>query len=95
LIDALVTDAQRLLQRLGDRDFDRLGAEELALVARQDVEPGRTYVGTGTGTGCIARRMATDRVISVHDPDTRHVHKTVRQPNGGYKAMWRSKSTRG
>jgi hypothetical protein len=92
LIDALVTDAQRLLQRLGDGDFDGLRAER-ALVARQDVEPGRTYVGTGTG--CIARRMATDRVISVHDPDTRHVHKAVRQPNGGYKAMWRSKSTRG
>jgi hypothetical protein len=30
--------------------------------------------------------VATDQVISVHDPDTRHVHKTVRQPTDGYKA---------
>jgi hypothetical protein len=34
------------------------------------------------GTGRIAQRVATDRVISVHDPDTRHVH----QPTDGDKA---------
>jgi hypothetical protein len=30
--------------------------------------------------------VATDRVISVHDPDTRDVHKTVRQPTDSYNA---------
>jgi hypothetical protein len=81
-----ITDARRLLQRLGDRDFDRLGAEELALVAGQDVEPGRGPLTAPTSLGAPRSGVATDRVISVHDPDTRHVHKTVRQPTDDYKA---------
>jgi hypothetical protein len=31
-------------------------------------------------------RVAADRVISVHDPDARHVNKTVHQRTDGYKA---------
>jgi IS5 family transposase len=86
LIDALVGDAHRLLAELGDRDL--AGAEAvglLSLVAGQDVEPGEGSDGTD-GRWRIARRVAADRVISVHDPDTRHVHKTVHQRTDGYKA---------
>jgi hypothetical protein len=53
----------------------------LALVAGQDVEP-----GDHEGTWRIARRTAPDRVISMVDPDSRHVHKTVRSYRDGYKA---------
>jgi len=57
----------------------------LALVAGQDVEPAEGSDGTD-GRWRIARRVAADRVISVHDPDTRHVHKTLHQRSDGYKA---------
>jgi hypothetical protein len=29
------------------------------------------------GRWCIARQVATDRVISTVDPETRHLHKSV------------------
>jgi hypothetical protein len=88
LIDALVGDAHRLLAGLEDCDLDAAGGEAvglLALVAGQDVEPGEGSDGTD-GRWRIARRVAADRVISVHDPDTRHGHKTVHQRTDGYKA---------
>jgi hypothetical protein len=88
LITALVGDAQRLLEELRDRDLDAAGTEAvglLALIASQDVEPADGSDGTD-GRWRIARRVATDRVLSVHDPDTRHVHKTVHQRTDGYKA---------
>ena len=88
LIDALVGDAQRLLDGLGGWDLDAGGAEAvglLALVAGQDVEPGEGSDGTD-GRWRIARGVAADRVISVHDPDTRHVHKSLHQRTDGYKA---------
>jgi transposase len=88
LITALVGDAHRLLDELGDRDLDAAGIEAvglLALIAGQDVEPGEGSDGTD-GRWRIARRVNFDRVISVHDPDTRHVHKTVHQRTDGYKA---------
>jgi hypothetical protein len=53
----------------------------LALVAGQDVEP-----GDAPGQWRIAQRTADDRVISVHDPDARHVHKTSHAYRDGYKA---------
>jgi IS5 family transposase len=40
----------------------------------------------GEGTWRIARRTAADRVISTVDPDSRHIHKTVRSYRNGYKA---------
>jgi hypothetical protein len=86
LIDALVGDAHRLLAELADRELD--GAEVvalLALIAGQDVEPADGSDGTD-GRWRIARRVAADRVISVHDPEARHVHKTVHQRTDGYKA---------
>ena len=53
----------------------------LALVAGQDVER-----GDSDGTWRIAQRTAKDRVISTVDPDSRHIHKSVRSYRNGYKA---------
>lgn len=52
----------------------------LALVAGQDVEPGDTE-----GTWRIARGTSKDRIISVVDPEARHVHKAVHARRDGYK----------
>ena len=52
----------------------------LALVAGQDVEQG------DDGTWQIARNVAPDRVISVVDPEARHMHKSRSEYRDGYKA---------
>jgi IS5 family transposase len=88
LVDALVTDAHRLLELLGEQPSGSRGAEAvalLALVAGQDVEPVEDSDGTD-GRWRIARRVAPDRVISTVDPETRHVHKTVHHRQDGFKA---------
>jgi IS5 family transposase len=84
LVSGLVHDARELLDQLehlalAEDQRDAVGL--LALVARQDVEPGE-----GEGTWRIARRTAADRVISTVDPESRHIHKTVRDYHDGYKA---------
>jgi IS5 family transposase len=84
LISALVNDALAVLAaveglELGGDALDAVGL--LALVAGQDVEP-----GDGEGTWRIAQRTAADRVISTVDPDSRHIHKSVRSYRNGYKA---------
>lgn len=53
----------------------------LALVAGQDVQPGDTG-----GTWRIAQRVAPDRMISVVDPKSRHMHKSRSEYRDGYKA---------
>jgi hypothetical protein len=53
----------------------------LGVIAGQDVEPGEQ-----PGTWRIASKVAPDRVISVVDPDTRHMHKSVSSYRDGYKA---------
>jgi hypothetical protein len=88
LVDALVTDAHRLLghvpeQELGPKAADALAL--LALIAGQDVEPVDGSDGTD-GRWRIAQRVAPDRVISVVDPDARHAHKTVHRRQDGYRA---------
>lgn len=88
LVDALVTDAHRLLGHLPDVDLGPRAAEAvalLALVAGQDVEPAEGSDGTD-GRWRIARQVASDRVISTVDPDTRHAHKTVHRRQDGFKA---------
>jgi IS5 family transposase len=84
LVTALVTDARSVLAAvegldLGGEAADAVGL--LALVAGQDVEPGKEE-----GSWRIARKTAPDRVISTVDPESRHIHKTVGAYRNGYKA---------
>jgi IS5 family transposase len=84
LVSALVNDALTVLAAVEGLALDQAAAEAvglLALVAGQDVEPGDTH-----GSWRIAQRTAPDRVISTVDPDSRHIHKTVRAYRNGYKA---------
>jgi hypothetical protein len=88
VVSALVTDATALVAAWADAELDPQAAQALALlalVAGQDVEPAEGSDGTD-GRWRIARRVAEDRVISTVDPQARHVHKTVRQRQDGFKA---------
>src|SRR5258705_9715068 len=88
LVDALVSDAHRLLGHLPDQELDAKAAEAvalLALIAGQDVEPVEGSDGTD-GRWRIARQVAGDRVISTVDADARHLHKTLHHPQDGFKA---------
>ena len=87
LVDALVTDALRLLEHLPEQEpcgkaADAVGL--LALVAGQDVEPAQDSDGSD-GRWRIARRTAPDRVVSVVDPDARHIHKNRTRHQDGFK----------
>lgn len=84
LVSGLVNDARRIIDALDGIDLDDIQADAvglLALVAGQDVEPGE-----GEGTWRIAQRVAPDRVISVVDPESRHMHKSRSVYRDGYKA---------
>jgi IS5 family transposase len=88
LIDALVSDAHRLLGHLPETELDAKAADAmalLALIAGQDVEPVEGSDGTD-GRWRIARKVAPDRVISTVDPEARHAHKTVHRRQDGFKA---------
>jgi hypothetical protein len=88
LVSALVNDANAVVDALRDADLDGRAAQALALlalVAGQDVEPAEGSDGTD-GRWRIARKVAEDRVISVVDPQARHVHKTVHHRQDGFKA---------
>lgn len=88
LVDALVSDAHRLLGHLPEQELDPAAAEAvglLALVAGQDVEPAEGSDGTD-GRWRIARKVAPERVISTVDSETRHAHKTRARHQDGYKA---------
>ena len=74
VVTELVTDARTILAALDGVELDDVQAEAvglLALVAGQDVEP-----GDSDGTWRIAPVTRPDRIVSVHDPESRHVHKT-------------------
>lgn len=84
LVSALVNDALALIEATGSSELtasqhDAVGL--LALVAGQDVEP-----ADEEGTWRIARAVAPDRVISVVDPEARHMHKSRSHYRDGYKA---------
>ena len=84
VVNALVTDARAVLGAVQGADLDAEQAEAvglLGLVAGQDVEPGER-----AGTFRIARKVAADRVISVVDPDARHMQKSRSSYRDGYKA---------
>lgn len=84
LVSALVNDALALIEATESSELtasqqDAVGL--LGLVAVQDVEPAETQ-----GTWRIAERVAPDRVISVVDPEARHMHKSRSHYRDGYKA---------
>jgi len=84
VVTELVTDARTVLDALDGLPLTEAQQEAvglLALVAGQDVEPGE-----GEGTWRIAQRTRYDRIVSVHDPESRHVHKTVHSYRDGFKA---------
>jgi Transposase DDE domain/Transposase domain (DUF772) len=87
LVSALVNDALSLLGALPAQPpgpaADALGL--LALVAGQDVEPAEGSDGSD-GRWRIARRTAPGRVVSVTDPDARHIHKNRARHQDGFKA---------
>ncbi|MEW1839556.1 IS1182 family transposase [Nonomuraea angiospora] len=88
LVSGLVTDALTLLDQLAGQDLDEPAAGAvglLALIAGQDVEPADDSDGTD-GRWRIARRTAPDRIVSTVDPQARHIHKSGRQRDDGYKA---------
>jgi hypothetical protein len=88
LVDALVTDAHRVLGHLPEAELKPPAAEAvalLALVAGQDVEPAAGSDGTD-GRWQIAHKVAPDRIISVIDPEARHAHKTVSRRDDGFTA---------
>jgi hypothetical protein len=89
LVSALVTDALAVLGALEGAELDDDQQAEavglLGVIAGQDVEPGEQ-----PGTWRIARKVAPDRVISVVDPDTRHMHKASAATATATRRTWRS-----
>jgi Transposase DDE domain/Transposase domain (DUF772) len=88
LVSALVTDATTVLDAFAAADLQDVAAQALALlalIAGQDVEPAEGSDGTD-GRWQIARKVASGRVISTVDPDSRHVHKSRHSRQDGYKA---------
>jgi IS5 family transposase len=84
VVTELVTDARTILVALDGAELDDVQTEAvglLALVAGQDVEPGEE-----DGTWRIAPVTRPDRMVSVHDPESRHVHKTTSNYRDGFKA---------
>ena len=88
LVSALVSDANALVAAVTGAELDEQAASAvalLALVAGQDVEPAEGSDGTD-GRWRIARKVAEDRVISVHDPEARHTRKSPEARRDGYRA---------
>ena len=82
LIDALAVDAGALLAALEGEILAGDLAQAAVLLATllgQDLEE------DDEGTFRIARRVASERVISTVDPDARHGHKTRARSFDGYK----------
>lgn len=81
LITGLVNDALAILAALDEQQRQLVAL--LALVAGQDVEPDPER---GEGAWCIVRGVASERVISTVDPESRHMHKSRSSYRDGYKA---------
>jgi IS5 family transposase len=84
LVSALVSDALVVLDAIDGITLTPSQQEAvglLALVAGQDVEP-----GDGEGSWRIAQGTRPGRMVSVVDPDSRHVHKSRSVYRDGYKA---------
>jgi IS5 family transposase len=86
LITGLVADALAVLAAVADADLDADQQQLvalLALVAGQDVEPDPDR---GEGAWRIMRGVASERVISTVDPESRHMHKSRSVYRDGFKA---------
>jgi IS5 family transposase len=86
LVTGLVNDALAILAALDGVGLDESQSQLvalLALVAGQDVEPDPER---GEGTWRIVRGVASERVISTVDPESRHMHKSRSSYRDGYKA---------
>ena len=96
LLAGIVADADRLLelsrQALGDLGEDSAesqqivaGAELLGQLLLQDIERNR---GDGDGDDGVSLKVGVskDRMMSVHDPEMRHGHKSSRRRFDGHKA---------
>lgn len=84
LVTGLVNDALAIIDTIDGVALDGEQADAvglLALIAGQDVEP-----GDEEGTWRIAERVAPDRIISVVDPESRHMHKSRSEYRDGFKA---------
>jgi Transposase DDE domain/Transposase domain (DUF772) len=82
LVDELARDGYAALWTIDDRKLVgplRQAAELLATVLGQDLEQ------RDDGVFRIARRVASDRLISTVDPEARHGHKTAARGFDGYK----------
>lgn len=82
LIDSRARDARGCLALLDGRELTEpveQAGQMLASVVGQDLEQ------TEAGVFRIARRVATDRIISTVDPDARHGHKSSARGFDGYK----------
>lgn len=82
LIDALARDGKALLTVLEGRELPEAvsqAAELLVTVLGQDLDRDEA------GVFRIARRVASDRVISTVDPEARHGHKTAARGFDGFK----------
>jgi len=82
LVHALVNDARAVLDACATVDEPESASAIglLALIAGQDVELDEQ------GVWRIVRGVAKDRVISVVDPEARHMHKSRSEYRDGYKA---------
>ena len=88
LVSALVADANAVVAAFAAAKLAEPAASAvalLALVAGQDVEPAEGSDGRD-GRWRIARKVAEDRVISVHDPAARHTRKSQHARKDGYRA---------
>ncbi len=88
LVSALVNDADAVVAAFAGVKLEETAASAvalLALVAGQDVEPAEGSDGRD-GRWRIARKVAEDRVISVHDPEARHTRKSGEARRDGYRA---------
>ena len=96
LLAGIVADADRLLelsrQALGELSEDSAesqqivaGAELLGQLLLQDIE---RKSGDGDGDDGVSLRggVSKDRMMSVHDPEMRHGHKSSRRRFDGHKA---------
>ncbi len=87
LVSALVNDANLVVGAFAGAGLDEAAAAAiglLALVAGQDVEPAEGSDGTD-GRRKIARRISSDRVISVHDQRECHTRKSSSARRDGYR----------